>query len=81
MATQHDANNRRSIDGDSAESRIACEKFSNVFPIITLGDLEPFNALPKLKRWVIIADAKLSDLDRVPHVVRLWFHLDQPDPS
>jgi hypothetical protein len=75
MATQRDANNRGSIGGDSAQSRITFEKCRNIFSIITLSDLETFNALPKLKRCVVIANMKLSGLDCATHVMLVWFHL------
>jgi hypothetical protein len=78
MPTQHDANNRRSVDSDSAQSRITFEKFRNIFSIITLGDLETLYALPKLKRCVIIANMKLSGLDVGTHVMLVWFHVDLP---
>jgi hypothetical protein len=51
----------------------------DVFPLITFSDFEAFNAMPELKRCVIIADAKFSGVNLLAHFVFASFGLDQTD--
>jgi hypothetical protein len=67
VTAQCDANNRSAIGRDSAQSPVTREKVGNTFPVITLGNLETLDALPQLKRRVVIADGKFARFDVVAH--------------
>jgi hypothetical protein len=51
----------------------------DVFPLITFSDFETFNALPELKRCIIITDAKFSGVNLLADFEFASFHLDQTD--
>jgi hypothetical protein len=44
---------------------------SNAFSVITFSDLEAFDTVPKLKRVVVIGDAKFSGTNLVAYFYRL----------
>jgi hypothetical protein len=81
MTAQCDANDSAGVYRHTTQSGIAPEESSHALPVVALSDLKPFDALPKLKRHIVIADTKLARRDRATHVVIIWFHLDQSDAS
>src|SRR5215469_1355194 len=67
VTTHHDADNCRSIDGHSAQPRIARHELSDAFFVVALGNLQTFDSLPELKRGIVIVDAKFAGNDVATH--------------
>src|SRR5690242_4149317 len=63
VTAQDRSDHDRAVHRDSTQTRIPLQKASNRFPIVTFGNVETFDAVPKVDRRVVILDAKLSGLN------------------
>jgi hypothetical protein len=64
MAAQHSPDHGRIIHRDSAQTGVSLQKSSDRFAIVTFGNVEAFDPVPKFDCRLVILDSKLSRLDR-----------------